>query len=142
MREDMFSVRMEGGIQGEVRRIENVEVEMEQTRGTNSGKNGEKLAKDKGRQRGVLQTIGNVEQVRRTIGEHWFLEQGQRIMGYGTRHKGHIHSKPRGCGLGSGEAENGSPRWATWPESRGTHFQEKKQPHAHTLPQTNRITCI
>ena len=58
---------------------------------------------------GVLRTIGNVEQVRRTIAGHGFLEQGQRIMGYGTRHKGHIHSKQRGCGVGFGEAENGSP---------------------------------
>lgn len=67
-------------------------------------KNVEKLAKREGRQQGVLQTTGNVEQVRRTIGEHGFLEQGQRIMGYGTRHKGHIRNKQRGCGLGSGEA--------------------------------------
>lgn len=84
--------------------------------------------------RGVLRTIGNVEQVRRTIGEHGFLEPGQRIMGYGTRHKGHIHSKQRGCGLGSGEAENGSPRWVTWPEKLWHIFARKKnQLHAHTL---------
>lgn len=83
---------------------------MEQTRDTNRGKKiVEKLARDKGRQQGVLRTIGSVEQVRRTIGKHGFLEQGQRIMGYGTRHKGHIRSKQRVCGLGSGEAENGLP---------------------------------
>lgn len=104
----------------------NVEAEVEQTKGTNREKKMEKSwLKMKGDNRGGLQTIGNVAQVRRTIGEHWFLEQGQRIMGYGTRHMGRIHSKPRGCGLGSGEAENGSPRWVTWPESRGTHLQEK-----------------
>lgn len=57
-------------------------------------KNGEQLAKDEGKQE-VLRATGNTEQVRRTIAQHWFLALGQRIMGYGTRHKGHIRSKHR-----------------------------------------------
>lgn len=35
----------------------------------------------------------NVEQVRVTIDEHGVLEHWQRIMGYGTRHTGHIQRK-------------------------------------------------
>lgn len=97
----------------------------------------EKLAKDEGRQQGVLWTIGNVEQVRRTIGEHGFLEQGQRIMGYGTRHKGHIHSEQRSCGLGSREAENGSPQWVTWPESCGTYLRENTTPYTRAYTHTS-----
>lgn len=64
-----------------------VEMEAVQSQGTNREKNGEKLAKDEGRQQGVLQTIGNVEQVRRTIAEHGFLEQGKGLwdVGQGTR---------------------------------------------------------
>lgn len=75
--------------------------------------------------------IGSVAQVRKTIGEHGLLEQGQRIMGYGTRHKRHIRSKQMGCGVGSREGENRLSRWVTWPESRGTHLRENTAAYTH-----------
>lgn len=75
--------------------------------------------------------IGNVAQVRKTIGEHGLLEPGQRIMGYGTRHKRHIHSKQMGCGVGSSGRENRSSQWVTWPESRGTHLRENTAADTH-----------
>lgn len=71
-----------------------VEVEKSQRKKWGGVKNGEQLAKDEGKQE-VLRATGNTEQVRRTIAQHWFLALGQRIMGYGTRHKGHIRSKHR-----------------------------------------------
>lgn len=71
-----------------------VEVEKSQRKKRGGVKNGEQLAKDEGKQE-VLRATGNTEQVRRTIAQHWFLALGQRIMGYGTRHKGHIRSKHR-----------------------------------------------
>lgn len=79
--------------------------------------------------------IGDVAQVRKTIGEHGFLEQGQRIMGYGTRHKRHIRSKQMGCGLGSRGGENRSSRRVTWPESHGTHSRENTAACTHARTQ-------